>query len=101
MQKEIELYELIYLVDPTFTEQELTKKIEHYRNFLMSKGSKVMVQNSGRQNLSYDIKGFKTANYLQMMYLGNGNIVNSLNKELQRDSSILRHLTTKLNEVNK
>ena len=98
MQKELELYEILYLVRPNFTEQETTEKISYYQDFLTNKGSQVMVQNRGKRQLSYPIKGFETANYIQMFYLGNGTLVNALNQEIQRDQTVLRHITTKLPE---
>ena len=98
MKKEIELYEIIYLLDPSFTQQEISEKIDYYQTFLANKGSQVMVQNRGKRALSYPIKGFDTANYIQMVYLGNGKLVNILNKEIMRDETILRNLTTKLTE---
>ncbi len=96
MQKELELYEVLYLIEPTFTEQEIIEKVDFYQNFLTSKGSQVMVQNRGKRNLSYPIKGFETANYIQMLYLGNGSLVSNLDKQIQRDVNVLRHITTKL-----
>ena len=98
MKKEIELYEIIYLLSPSFTQQEISSKMEYYQNFLTQQGSQVMVQNRGKRALSYPIKGFENANYIQMVYLGNGQIVKDLNKEIKRDESILRNLTTRLPE---
>ena len=98
MKKEIELYEIIYLLNPSFTQQEISAKVDYYQTFLTNKGSQVMVQNRGKRALSYPIKGFDTANYIQMVYLGNGKLVSALNKEIMRDETILRNLTTKLPE---
>ena len=98
MKKEIELYEVIYLVNPSFTQQEISSKMEYYKTFLTQKGSQVMVQNRGKRALSYPIKGFESANYIQMIYLGNGTLVTALNKEIKRDESILRNITTRLPE---
>ena len=98
MKKEIELYEIIYLLNPSFTQQEISAKVDYYQTFLTNKGSQVMVQNRGKRTLSYPIKGFDTANYIQMVYLGNGQLVSALNKEIMRDESILRNITTKLPE---
>ena len=98
MKKEIELYEIIYLLNPSFTQQEISEKIDYYQTFLANKGSQVMVQNRWKRTLSYPIKGFDTANYIQMVYLGNGQLVSALNKEIMRDESILRNITTKLPE---
>jgi small subunit ribosomal protein S6 len=98
MKKEIELYEIIYLGNPSFTQQEISAKMEFYQSFLTQQGSQVMVQNRGKRALSYPIKGFESANYIQMIYLGNGKIVNTLNQEIKRDEAILRNITTRLPE---
>lgn len=98
MKKEIELYEVIYLLKPNFTQKDITSRIEYYQEFLTQQGSQVMVQNRGKRSLSYPIKGFESANYIQMVYLGNGNLVKALNKEIKRDESVLRNITTRLPE---
>lgn len=101
MKKEVELYEIVYLINPSFTQQEIKSKTDYYQTFLTQQGSQVMVQNRGKRALSYPINGFESANYIQMLYMGNGELVNALNKEIKRDEAILRNLTTKLpNGVN-
>lgn len=96
MKKEIELYEILYLLNPYYTQQEIKTKVDYYQTFLTSQGSQVMVQNRGKRALSYPIKGFENANYIQMLYLGNGKLVATLNKEIRRDEGVLRNLTTRL-----
>ena len=96
MQKDLELYEVLYLVDPTFTEVELENKVDFYRDFLTQRGSQVMVQNRGKRSLRYNIKGFETANYIQMTYVANQKLIKSLDIEIRRDDAILRHLTTRV-----
>lgn len=96
MQKDLELYEILYLVNPTFTETELETKVDFYRDFLTQRGSQVMVQNRGKRSLSYNIKGFESASYIQMTYVGNQKLIKSLDVAISRDDSILRHLTTKV-----
>nr|YP_010930437.1 ribosomal protein S6 [Ochrosphaera neapolitana]WKK50165.1 ribosomal protein S6 [Ochrosphaera neapolitana] len=96
MERDLELYEILYLVDPNFSEKELDAKINFYRDFLTQLGSQVMLQNRGKRNLSYSIKGFENATYIQMLYVGNQKLVKNLNLALGRDNTILRHLTTKI-----
>ena len=96
MYKELEYYEAIYLISPNLTEQEVSTKMEFYQNFLQNKGSQVTVQNRGKRSLSYPIKGFETANFIQMLYVGNGNLLIVLTKEILRDTRVLRHLITKM-----
>ena len=96
MQKDLELYEILYLINPTFTETELEAKVDFYRDFLTQRGSQVMVQNRGKRGLSYSIKGFESASYIQMTYVGNQKLIKSLDTAISRDDSILRHLTTRV-----
>ena len=96
MYKELEYYEAIYLISPNLTEQEVSTKMEFYQNFLQNKGSQVTVQNRGKRSLSYPIKGFETANFIQMLYVGNGNLLKVLTKEILRDTRVLRHFITKM-----
>ena len=98
MKTELELYEILYLINPNFTEQELEEKIEYYQNFLIASGRQVVVQNRGKRNLSYTIKGFDVANYIQMMYVGNEQLIKALNVQINRDETVLRHLTTKVSK---
>lgn len=96
MQKELELYEMLYLVDPSCTESELDSKTSFYRDLLTSRGSQVMVQNRGKRSLSYKIRGCETASYIQMIYVGNQKLRTILDTTIGRDTSVLRYLTTKI-----
>ena len=102
MQKknELQIYELVLLLKPTINEQNIVEKIEYYKALLTKKGSQLMVKNFGKKSLSYLIKGFDTGISLQLVYLGNGDLVKQINTEIQRDESVLRSITTKLNGKN-
>ncbi len=96
MRNELELYELILFLQVTSSETETNSRIEYYKDFLTQKGSQVIIKNQGRRSLAYPIKGFETANSIQIVYLGNGELVKQLNTEIQRDEAVLRAITTKL-----
>jgi len=96
MKKELELYELVLLFKFTTTEQETISKTEFYRNFLVEKGSQVLIKNQGKVSLAYPIKGFDIATSIQVIFLGNGELLKQLNVEIRRDETILRAITTKL-----
>jgi len=93
-KKELELYELILLFKFTSTE-DLADKLENYKTFLTDRGSQVMIKNHGTTSLPYSIKGFDTATHVQIVCLGNGELIKQINVELQRDESILRTIITK------
>jgi len=99
MTKKLDIYEILYLVDTSFTEEKLENKIEFYRDFAVKNGSSAIVKNCGQKDLSYTVKKQTSANYIQMVYVGNNKLINLINQEMNRDEDILRHFTTKLVEA--
>ena len=95
-QRELELYEVLILFDPNLIEGEVANKIQFYQEFLVNKGSKVMVQNQGRRGLTYAIKKAESASFVQIVFLGNGKLVELFNSTIGRDESVLRNVVTKL-----
>ena len=100
LKKELELYELVLLLKFTTVEDTIKERIDFYRDFVQEKGSQVMVKNHGKKALAYPIKGFETATSIQLVYLGNDTLIRQLNTEIQRDTLVLRGLTTKLMDQN-
>ena len=96
MKKELNLYEVLYLLNSNITEKELSQKIDSYKDIIINAGSQVMIENRGKRQLSYPIKGFENANYIQMLYIGNGLLVSQLNSLFTRDDLVLRHITNKI-----
>ena len=96
VKKELGLYELVLLMKFTTVEEVTRERIDFYKNFITEKGSQVMVKNHGKKSLAYPIKGYEIATSVQIVYLGNDNLIKQLNTEIQRDEFILRDLTTKL-----
>ena len=99
-KKELELYELVILFKFTTVEETTKERIDFYKDFIKDKGTQVMVKNNGKKSLAYPIKGFDTATSVQIVYLGNDDLIRKINTEIQRDEFVLRGLTTKLMDQN-
>ena len=80
MTKKLDIYEILYLVDTSFTEEKLENKIEFYRDFAVKNGSSAIVKNCGQKDLSYTVKKQTSANYIQMVYVGNNKLINLMNQ---------------------
>ena len=108
MKKELEIYELNLILKSTSAEpggNDLSyqqEKIQYYTDFLSARGSQVIVKNQGKRSLAYPIKNlsatFETATSVQMIFLGNGELLKQIQKEILRDISVLRAIATKLKD---
>ena len=101
MKKELQIYELVLFFKVNLSESKLKTIIEKYKNFLIGKGSQVMIKNNKRISLAYPIQKFETATYIQIFYLSNGSLIKQLNTEIQRDEEIylLHEFLVKTNVV--
>jgi len=95
-KKELHLYELFLLFKFTNVQATVQDKINFYMILIKENGSQLMIKNNGKKSLAYPIKGFETATYVQLVYVGNEKLTKRINIEVQRDESVLRGLTTKL-----
>ena len=101
MKKELQIYELVLFFKVNLSESKLKTIIEKYKDFLIGKGSQVMIKNNKRISLAYPIQKFETATYIQIFYLSNGSLIKQLNTEIQRDEEIylLHEFLVKTNSV--
>ena len=100
MRNELEIFELVLLFKFTATPEGLTDRIEFYRDFLIEKGCQVMVKNHGKISLAYSIKDCDSATSVQVVFLGNGEVIKQINTEIQRDTTVLRSLITRVKDSN-
>ncbi|RPJ84918.1 MAG: 30S ribosomal protein S6 [Acidobacteria bacterium] len=93
------LYELIYLVDPTATEQEVTdlhSQVEATVARFEATLSKS--ENWGRRKLAYQIAGHKEATYVLELIEGSGELMKEIERRLKVNEQVLRNLIVRVDE---
>ena len=75
MKKGLQVYELVtYLKNANLTESKLKTIIEKYKDFLIGKGSQVMIKYN--KNLFDDpVKNRDAATYIQIFYVSDGSLM--------------------------
>ena len=74
--------------DSNLSKSKLKTIIENYKDFLIGKGSQVMIKHNGRIFLENPIQKFDTATYIQIFYLSNSSLIKQINTEIQRDEEL-------------
>jgi len=91
-------YEIMFIVRPTLSEEDVTKVVENFKNILTTNGAKIEdVQEMGQRELAYEIKKFKSGYYFVMTVSASDD---KAIKEFDRlgliSSDMIRHLITKI-----
>ncbi len=93
-------YEIMFIVKPTLSEDEVKKVVENFKNILTSNGATIVdFVEMGQRELAYEIKKFKNGYYFVVTVEANDD---KAIKEFDRLSLIsgdmLRHLITKIDK---
>jgi small subunit ribosomal protein S6 len=90
-------YELIYIVSPEVTDEELESRIEAVNQFISGRNGTVdEVEKWGKRKLAYPIKHFLEGNYILTRFKISPAQCKELESNLKITEEVLRHLLIKL-----
>ena len=92
-------YELMYIVSPEATEQELADLHTQIEGIVARFDGRVdKTEAWGRRRLAYPIKRHREANYVLEFVTGSGDMVKELDRRLKVIDQVMRHLIVRVDE---
>lgn len=93
-------YELMFIVIPTITDEDLDKLIAQMEGGVKATGGEVQsVDRLGKKKLAYRISRFEEGHYVLFNIRGNGEMVKELERRLKVTDSVLRYVTVRVDEA--
>ena len=93
------LYELVYIVSPEATEQEVTDLHTQVESIVARlHGEMVKTENWGRRRLAYRIGKHREGTYVLEVFNGTGELTKELDRRLKVSDHIIRHLCVRMDE---
>jgi small subunit ribosomal protein S6 len=92
-------YELIYIIQPDATperEKEIHSRIDE--GIARAGGTFLLRDDWGKRKLAFEIRKFQKGRYVLAGFLGEGSIVDELERNLRLDPDVLRFLTVKTHD---
>lgn len=91
-------YEIMFIVKPTLSEDELKKVVENFKKVLTDNGAAIVnSRDMGQKELAYEIKKFKTGYYyVYEVEASDDKAINEFDRLSLISNDIIRHLITKL-----
>jgi len=91
-------YEIMYIVRPTLSEEEIKGVTENFKNILTSNNANIVdVNEMGQRELAYEIKNFKSGYYyVYTVEAKDDKAINEFDRLAKNSNDIIRHLITKL-----
>jgi small subunit ribosomal protein S6 len=92
-------YELVYIVSPEASEQEVTDLHAQVEAITARLGGQVAkTENWGRRKLAYQIGRHKEGTYVLEVIDGSGDLMKELDRRLKVSEQVIRHLVVRVDE---
>ncbi len=92
-------YELVYIVSPDATEQDVTDLHVQVEAIVARLGGEmVRSENWGRRKLAYHIGKHREGTYVLEVFMGTGELTKELDRRLKVSDLVIRHLIVRVDE---
>lgn len=93
-------YEIMFIVRPTLSEDEVKKVVKDFSDIITKNGGKVTKEeNMGQRELAYEIKDFKSGYYFVFeVEAKDDKAIKEFDRLALINNDIVRHLITKVEE---
>ncbi|MCC5831891.1 MAG: 30S ribosomal protein S6 [Chlamydiales bacterium] len=100
MKERNQLYEGMYILNATLSEEARTKALERITSEITSRGGEVhKVHEQGRKKLAYEIRGSREGYYFLLYFSAPASKLAELWREYHLNEDLLRFLTLKTEQV--
>ncbi|HTS37561.1 MAG TPA: 30S ribosomal protein S6 [Candidatus Solibacter sp.] len=95
-------YELMFIVRPDMTEEDLDKLISNLQSVVPPSGGTVQkVEKMGKRRLAYTVRRFHDGIYVLMVVEGGGPVMHELERRLRVTEPVIKFLTVRIDEEQK
>lgn len=92
-------YEVMFIVDPSATDEDITRLSESLQQTIADQGGTVTkTENMGRRPLAYDIGRKHEGHYVLLEVDGSGREIAELERRMRVNDQIMRYITVRVDE---
>jgi len=90
------LYESIFVIRPTLSDDDTNKLIEKMKGILEKSGATLLkLENWGKKKLAYEVKRERKGTFVYVHFKSAGGVVSELERSYRLEDSILKFLTVR------
>ena len=92
-------FEVVLIFNPDLSTNILNSEVDEFKQKLLSQSAKIINEEDwGLRDLSYSINKFNKAFYKFFQIETSGNLVKSVNKDLNQSENLIRYIFIKVNQ---
>jgi len=95
-------YELMFIVRPDMTDEDLDKLISTLQSAVPASGGTVKsIEKMGKRRLAYTVRRFNEGVYVLLVVEGGGAVIHELERRLRVTEPVIKFLTVRIDEEQK
>ena len=95
----LRLYDVLIIADPRLTEEEVAQLTGRLQESCAALGGEVVTtENWGKRRLSFEIRKQREGTYVMLQVKAEPSVVRELERQLRLNESVLRYMTTRVEE---
>ncbi len=95
----MQLYESIFVVRPSLSDQDTQAIIEKMKGVLEKSGAALLkCENWGKKRLAYEVKRERKGTFVYLHFQSQGTVVSELERSYRLEDSVIMFLTVRLRE---
>jgi small subunit ribosomal protein S6 len=92
----MQLYESIFVVRPSLSDEDTSKIIEKMKGVLEKSGATLLkLENWGKKKLAYEVKRERKGTFVYFHFKSPGNVVGELERSYRLEDSVIKFLTVR------
>lgn len=92
-------YELVYIVSPDATEEQVTDLHTQVEGIVQRLGGQIeKTENWGRRRLAYEVGRHKEGTYVLEVIVGSGELMKEIDRRLKVFDAVIRHLVVRVDD---
>jgi len=95
----MQLYESIFIVRPSLTDEDTNKIIERMKGVVEKSGATILkTENWGRKKLAYEVKRERKGTFVYLYFRSEGSAISELERSYRLEDSVIKFLTVRLDQ---
>jgi len=96
----MQLYESIFIVRPSLSDEDTNKLIEKMKGVVAKAGATLLKsENWGKKKLAYEVKRERKGTFVYLHFRSEGGVVSELERSYRLEDSVLKFLTVRVEQV--
>jgi small subunit ribosomal protein S6 len=93
----MQLYESIFIVRPSLSDEDTSKVIEKMKGVVEKNGATLLKsENWGKKKLAYEVKRERKGTFVYLHFRSEGGVVGELERSYRLEDSVIKFLTVRL-----